>query len=87
MRALIGNAAGLNSDIAAFSSRNQRVGYKNLHCIVHIRTELISALNNPIAALVSPGYLSLWSIPLVASVVSIIVSMLTNTSDAEHDVR
>ncbi len=45
--------------------------------------ELVSQEFSPVAAIVSPGYLSLWGIPFAAFVASAAFKLLTNTSDAK----
>lgn len=45
--------------------------------------DLVSQEFSPLGAIVSPGYLSLWGLPFAAFVVSVIVRVLTNTSDAK----
>ncbi|MBW8014633.1 MAG: protein BatD [Planctomycetes bacterium] len=45
--------------------------------------DLVSQDFSPLTAIVSVGYLSLWSVPFAAFVVSVIVRLLTNTSDAK----
>lgn len=45
--------------------------------------KLVSQDFSPLAAIVSPGYLSLWGLPFAAFVVSGVFKLLTNTSDAK----
>jgi len=45
--------------------------------------ELVSHEFSPLGAIVSPGYLSLWGVPFAAFIVSAVVRLMTNTSDAK----